>query len=127
MSEAALRKFPLADVISVGSGYLVSAKGISAVYEVLNFMTGESIYTHQIPRVSREAAVVLVNQHPFLAIVFDEAKAVTKDNWAEKVAGWEARYGAEISIKPMSEESHERIDPLSELSEKVGPDKIVVA
>jgi hypothetical protein len=98
---------------------------IGGVYEVLNWMTGESVFTHQLPRISREAKPVLVAAHPQLAQAIDEAEQVNPDNWREWRQTWEDRYGPEIAVPKFTAATHERIDPLSELSEKVHPDRIV--
>lgn len=39
------KEFPTADVLSTITGMLMGK--IQGVYEVLNWMTGESVYTHQ--------------------------------------------------------------------------------
>jgi cytochrome c len=119
------RTFELLDVISATSGYLVTDKGIGAVYDVLNFMTGESIYTHQIPRVSREARAAILVYHPWLAEVFEESKSVTKDNWREFATKWESEHGIGITVRQMTVHEHERIDPRSELVEMVHPSRII--
>jgi len=124
--KPAQREFPIGDVLSVATGILVSPHGIGAVYEVLNWMTGESIYTHQIPRISREAQPVILAAHPELAPAYEEAKQVNRDNWRSWHDTWVARYGASISVPRFTADEHERIDPVSELAEKVPPDRIIV-
>lgn len=124
MSET--RSFPTADVLSTVTGILVSEGGIGGVYAVLNWMTGESVYTHQIPRISREAAPSVLAAHPELAAAYEEAKSVNRDNWREWLATWTARYGEAIAVPRFNLDQHERIDPLSELAEHVHPEKIIV-
>lgn len=120
---AETRTFPIASVLSTVTGVLVSP--IGGVYEVLNWMTGESVFTHQIPRISREAQPVIVAMHPQLQQAIDESKQVTADNWQSWLTTWTDRYGPEIAVPKMTADQHERIDPMSELAEKVHPDKIV--
>ena len=119
-----MKDFPTGDVLSMVTGYLVS--DIRGVYQVLNWMTGESVYTHQLPRIGREAAPVVLAAHPELAAAYQEAKQVNSDNWRQWLATWVERYGPTISVPKFNEDQHERIDPLSELAEKVHPDKIIV-
>lgn len=119
------KEFDIGDVISAGTGYLVSRRHIEGVYDVLNWMTGESLMTHQLPRVCREAKPVLQKHFPWFGIVEVEAENVTPENhrrWLEK---WESEYGLRVSVPKMTADDHERIDPMSELAEKVHPDKIV--
>ena len=122
MSET--RDFHIGDILSVITGRLVSTRHINGVYDILNFMTGESLYTHQLPRVSREAGPVLLRQHPLLATA--DASMVNADNWKGWLAIQVERFGETLPVQPMTEDDHERIDPLSELAEKVHPDRILV-
>ncbi|TIU94671.1 MAG: hypothetical protein E5W09_22590 [Mesorhizobium sp.] len=119
------KAFPIGAVLSVVTG-LRLVLDIGEVYEVLNFMTGESLYTHQLPRVGREAEPVILTMHPQLAEAKAEAEQVTPENYLTWLATWEARYGTAITVPQMTTAEHERIDALSELAEKVSPDKIVV-
>lgn len=118
------KNFKTEDVMSVITGRLIG--DIGGVYEVLNWMTGESLFTHQLPRVGREALPVIVAMHPHLQQAVDEATQVTPENYKTWKQAWDDRYGSEIAVPKFSAENHERIDFLSELVEKVHPDKIVV-
>ncbi len=120
------KAFATGDVLSTATGYLVTPKGIGAVYEVLEWMTGESVYTHQIPRIGREAAAVLLAAHPELAEAYAEAKQITPNNWQQWLATWLSRYGEAITVPKFTADEHERIDPISELAEKVPPGRIIV-
>lgn len=99
---------------------------IDGVYLVLNWMTGESVYTHQLPRICREAAPVIVALHPELSLAIDEAKQVTRDNYQLWVTKWTERYGDEITVPMFAPDEHKVIDPISELAEHVDPDKIIL-
>jgi hypothetical protein len=88
-------------------------------------MAGEPVWTHQLPRVGREAQKVLLTWFPWLAEVMEESKAITEENYKTISDEWVDRYGARASVPRMSIDQHERIDPFSELAEKVHPDKII--
>jgi hypothetical protein len=120
------KEFPTGAVLSVVTDILVSENHIEGVYQVLNFMTGESLFTHQLPRVGREAKPVILAARPDLQAAIDESEQVNADNWRDWLATWKARYGETIAVPQMTIAQHERIDALSELAEKVSPDKIVV-
>ncbi|AMS41224.1 DUF7736 domain-containing protein [Aminobacter aminovorans] len=125
MSDTALTKdFTTEAVLSVLTGRLLC--DIGGIYEVLNWMTGESLYTHQLPRVGREAEPVILGMHPHLAEAVAEADQVNAENYAAWSAKWKARYGESIAIPRFNIAEHERIDPMSELAEKAHPDRIVV-
>lgn len=118
------KEFPLADVLGTITGVLLGK--IGGVYAVSEFMSGEPVWTHQLPRVGKEICPVVLRRHPHLAPVIAEAVEVNRDNWQDKLAGWTAQFGASISLVPMTKDEHQSIDPLSELAEKVHPDRIVV-
>lgn len=117
------KDFPLADVLGTITGRLLGK--IDGIYQVSEFMCGEPIWTHQLPRVGLEICPVVLRQHPQLTPVLAEAEDVTPDNWREKLADWIARFGEAISLSPMAPDDHQSIDPLSELAEVVNPDRIV--
>lgn len=119
------KAFPTADVLTTITGRVLAERGIDGVYQVLNFMTGESLMTHQLGRVSKEATIAILQQHPELTDTITEAEAITGENWKQWRDLWIKRYGKEITLSPMTEDQHERIDPISELSEMVHPDKII--
>lgn len=114
--------FSLGTILSVTTGKLLCP--IDGVYRILNFMTGDSIYTHQIPRVSRECAPHLLRQFPGLAEV--DASAVTPENWLAWLREQEAKHGDMFAVEPLPPSEHYAIDPISELAEKVHPSKIIV-
>ena len=117
------KEFATRDVLSTITGRLMG--DIGGVYEVLNWMTGESVFTHQLPRIGREATPVLVAAHPALQQAVDEAEQVTQENYQEWRQTWEGRYGLTIAVPKFGADTHERIDPMSELAEKVHPDKVI--
>lgn len=119
------QNFPTAAVLSTMTGYLVCPT-IDEVYAVLKWMTGESVYTHQLARVGGEARDAMIALMPPLAEAVRESELITPENWRDMLATWVARYGDTIAVPRMNADQHERIDPLSELAEMVHPDRIVV-
>jgi hypothetical protein len=120
---AETKQFDTCDVLSTITGRLIGK--IDGVYQVLNWMTGESVFTHQLPRISREARPVVIAAHPLLQQAVDEADQVNRDNWQEWRRTWEDRYGLTIAVPKFNADSHERIDPMSEAAEMMHPDKII--
>lgn len=118
------KTFPLGTVLSITTGRLLAPNGIGGIYEILNFMTGDSLYTHQLPRGMRECQPYLLKQFPELAGV--DVSGVTADNWAAFMNDLSQRYPAEFAVEPMPAGEHYEIDPISELAEMVHPSKIVV-
>ena len=61
------RQFELGDILSVTTGRLVSRRHVTALYDLMGFMTGENLMTHQLPRAMDACAPELIRQHPWLA------------------------------------------------------------
>ena len=75
--------FPTADVLSTITGRLMG--DIGGVYRVLEFMTGHPVWTHQIPRISREATPVVLAKLPGLQQACEEAEQVTPDHGVGRI------------------------------------------
>lgn len=61
-----MKLFHISDVLTVTTGRLVSARHMDGVYDILNFLTGDELYTHQLPRAMRECEAFLRIQFPDL-------------------------------------------------------------
>jgi hypothetical protein len=109
------RDFHLGDILSVTTGLLVSPRHIDGVYDVLNWMTGDSLFTHQLPRAGEECKGPLLAQHPDLA----EVQVPDAFTGKEHVLAWLAeqveRYGETRPVAPIDPERHLRIDPIDEI------------
>lgn len=111
------RTFALADILTITTGRLVSPRGVDAIYDVLNFMTGDNLFTHQLPRAMGECAPAILAQHPDLASV-----KVPDGGWETDAAVWSwaleqvGIYGQERELVPLAAEDHTSIDPLTELA-----------
>lgn len=119
------KDFHISDILSITTGRLVSTRHINGVYDILGWMTGENLFTHQIPRVSREAEPVLLAAHPQLATVDKDAE-INPDNLSEWIAARISEFGETLPVPKLNADQHERIEPFSELAEIVHPDRIIV-
>ena len=135
------KKFHLGDVLSITTGRLVSPWHISGVYDILNFMTGDNLFTHALPRASDECKPYLIEQFPQLvtpemdsaiAELGDALKSKSGKAEAEKVvADWltkqVAKYGEMFAVKPIPANAHEVKNPIAEAVEMIGgPEKVIV-
>jgi len=118
------RDFHIGDILSVTTGRLLSPRGVGGVYDILNFMTSDTLYTHQLPRASDECRPELLRQHPKLVVI--DASGIDRMNWRQKLAEWAVEFGETLSVSPLPNHAHEYIDPVSELTENVHPSKIIV-
>ena len=120
--------FDIGDILTITTGALVSREHVGGVYKILSFMTGESLFTHQLPRAARECEPELRRQFPDLAeIEAPEWDVIAGGSWdslnpEEKqvaVYGWldglAERYGATREVAPLPAEDHTSIDPVTEL------------
>lgn len=116
-----MKTFSLGAVLSVTTERLMA--DIGELYAILNYMTGDNLYTHQLPRVSRECRPFLLAQYPALADI--DLSDVTCENWLVRLTELWAIHGKTLDVAPLPEHAHESIDPISELAEIVHPDKII--
>jgi hypothetical protein len=115
------RSFHLGDILTVTTGRLVSPRHMDAVYDLLNFMTGDNLFTHQLPRAMDECQPHLLAQHPDLATVvvpddfgvFGVSAEVAIADW---LAGQVVQFGVSRDVAPLAAGEHTAIDPLAELA-----------
>ena len=136
MSQPA-KLFDLGDVLTITTGLLVSRRHMDGVYEILNHMTGENLYTHQIPRAMRSCKPDLLRQHPQLADVdtasLEKALAASPEtmeaatqvvlDWLDRQA---AIYGKELRVRPLPPSADGAPDPVQEAIDLVGKDRVIV-
>ena len=65
----AQRTFALGDILSITTGRLVSERHMDGIYDILNYMTGQNLFTHQIPRAMDHCRPVLEALYPALSHV----------------------------------------------------------
>jgi hypothetical protein len=138
------KTFTLAAVLTITTGRLVSS--MDDVYEILNHITGDNLFTHVLPRALRFAAPLLLGEEsPLPALV--ELRAcntcldkldfwVSKDR-TEKKTECVKMWLAELRILfPNLPESFDipscadrwmALDPMAELEGMIGKEKIIAA
>lgn len=118
------RSFPLDEVLTITTGKLVARRRMDAVYDVLGFLTGDQLFTHQLPRALDACLPAVLEQHPDLVEV--TADGVPSD--PELIWPWldamEDRYGKERELVPLA--SWEHRDPIAEACDLVGADRVFV-
>jgi hypothetical protein len=107
--------FHLGDLLSITDGHLVAPSHMDGIYRLLNHMTGDNLFTHQLPRAADECKPELLRQHPFLAgIVAPEFRDVTHvELWLAEQC---ERHGTWFEVKPLDPGDHTHIDPLTEIA-----------
>jgi hypothetical protein len=114
------KTFHLGDVLTITTGRLVSPRHMEGVYDILNWMTGDNLFTHQLPRASDECAGPLLAQHPDLAAVTvpeefgDGSEGSAQRAVDEWLAAQVAVYGETREVALLGPEDHTRINPFDE-------------
>lgn len=133
-------QFHLGDVLSITHDRLLSPSHVNGVYKILNYMTGDDLFTHQLPRAGRICKPELLRQHPQLDTIevdFQIARLGEmlesesgKSDPANLVAGWlfnmTLEYGEMLDVQPLRPSDYEQVDAMEELESMVGKDRIIV-
>lgn len=139
-----MKYFPIGVVLSLTTGRLVSPSHMDGIYEALRFLTGEDVYTHQIPRVMKECEPWLKSQFPLLmkdapemaellagldmgmavAPEINDIRASIVANWVE---GVRVKYEMPetVPVYELPRELHTSIDPGEEARAMFGDNKVI--
>ena len=139
-----MRKFHISDVLSVTIGRLVSSRHMAGIYEILNFLTGDTLYTHQLPRAMRECEPWLRTQfsdlfpdNPLTAAAIAGLEALMDENdtasqRGAKMAVWVEQlriaHGLPemLPVYELGVDMHTHIDPIEEAKAMVGDKNVIV-
>jgi hypothetical protein len=135
-----MKKFHIGDVLTILTGRLVSTRHMEGVYDILNFLHQDNLFTHQLPRASNEAKPWLRSMVPQLCVPEVEVLAVGelllmletpsgKETPGFLIPGWLSKlaavYGEEFELSPIPVAEILHRDPLEELREMVPAEKII--
>jgi len=119
------REFHLGDILTITTGRLVSLRHMEGVYDILNFMTRDNLFTHQLPRASEECKPYLLRQHPQLADI--EVPELNESNCQQWLAEQVAKYGEYLPVEQIPMDDHTVKNPIEEAAEMMGgKDKVIV-
>lgn len=110
-----MREFSLGAILSLYTGILCAPSGMDGLYRLSSFMTGDSVMTHQLPRIMDEARPYLEEQMPWLREI-DADRLLGKESPAE-VERLVAKYGKWHTVRPMHPEDHAQPSLTEELRE----------
>jgi len=103
--------FDLGTILSITDGKLLTS--MDNVYEILNYMTGDDLYTHQLIRASQEMKPIILEQYPDLVNV--DTSSVNRENWQEFLNSQIEIYGNGFPIIPCGLWQHQFINPQEEM------------
>lgn len=120
------RAFALDDILTVTTGRLLSRRHMDGLYDILGFMTGDNLFTHQLGRAADACGPALLEQHPQLRGVQppDGTDALDLMAWLVTV---ERQYGETLPVAPLPSGVWEQRNPVEELCDMVGPERVIVA
>ena len=119
-----MRDFHLGDILSITTGRLVSPSHMDGVYEILNYVLHDDLFTHLLPRAAEQAKPVLLAQHPQLAAIV--APKLDADTWRAWLDSQVAPQGETLPVEPIAASQRVMRDPIGELVEMVGADRVVL-
>jgi hypothetical protein len=119
------KPYALADILTMTTGRILSPRRIEAVYDLANWMTRDNLMTHQLPRAADICGPALIAQHPQLEGVEPPADIDVPDLMAW-IANAEREHGEQLPVAPLPAGSWEHRDPVEELCDMVGPEKVYV-
>ncbi len=123
MNESQYQEFCLGEVLTITTGIMLSPSGMEGIYKILNFMTADELFTHQLPRAMRECRPYLLEQFPQLTNI--NADGITPENYTSRLNEWIVKYGDKFLVRKIISDNHKRIDPREELKQMM-PEKPVI-
>jgi len=118
-----MKKYHIGDILSITTSKIVSPSHIGGIRNILNYMTGDNLYDHQLPRAADECRPWLKAQFSWLNDV--DASDVNPDNYKRWTEEQVEKYSEYLEVKPLPATIHDIIDPLDELKRMVPEDKII--
>ncbi|SMF86693.1 hypothetical protein [Streptomyces sp. Amel2xC10] len=118
------RLYSLSDILTMTTGRLLSSRHMEGVYDIANFMTGDSLFTHQLPRAGDACGPALLAQHPQLQGV-TPPDGIDEPALVEWLAAAEHEHGEQLPVAPLQPGEWEHRDPIAELVDMAGPDKAI--
>jgi hypothetical protein len=110
-----VKKFKLGTVLSITTGTLFGS--IDDVYEILNYMTDDNLFTHALPRASKICKPCLLKQFPQLESV--NTDNVGNANWKSFLEKQIEKFGLWFLVDSLAEQkiAYEKKNPIVELSD----------
>jgi hypothetical protein len=73
------KKFHIGDVLTITTGKLLSKDYIDGVYKILDWMSDQDCFTHELPEMSRKYRPLLLEMYPELSNI--DVSNISRDNW----------------------------------------------
>lgn len=113
-------KITTAELITVGVGNLCTS--MERVYDLSNFLTGDNLFTHQLPRAFKAYMPWVKKQHPWL----NDLPKIDGDNFKQVIKDAVEKHGDSHELQAMPNGEWQSCDPIQEAIDMVGKDKVIV-
>lgn len=114
----------IGDLLSVITGIMLAPGGFGDVHRLLDHLTGDTLFTHQLPRAFDFVKPIMAERYPALAAI-DVPKDVGA-RFKEWLASTVATHGEFFDVDPIAGNQWERRDPISEAQAMFGDRMLVV-
>jgi len=104
-------KFSTLTIVSMITGKMLGS--IDDAYRILDFMTDDSIFTHQIPRAQKVCGEELKKQFPQFAAI--RPQEINTANAADFSLNLIENFGAEFDVSPLPAGVWQKRDPIEDL------------
>jgi hypothetical protein len=118
-----MKEFPVEVILSITHSRLLC--NIEKVYEILDYITGDKLFTHQLPRAARTCAPWVLRGLPQL-MRWNHDNDITAGNYEIYIEMARKEFGSKLLIKPMPREDWTHINPIEEAKAMVGDDRVIV-
>lgn len=110
-----MKEFHISDVLTIITGKLVSTRHMEGVYDTLNYMTNDNLFTHQLPRAMEECRPYLLKQFPFLNNL--NKNEITENNWEDWLNDKIEQFGDFLKVEQLPNGIHKYKNPIVEAIE----------
>jgi hypothetical protein len=108
--------FDLGAILNITTCRLLT--NMDDIYEVLNYLTGDSIYTHQIPRVIKVARSYVLSLYPELNGIDNDVVINSFEDAKIFIDEQKQVFGEKLPLMPMSKaDGYSYVDPIIEAFE----------
>jgi hypothetical protein len=127
-----LQTFTIGEILSITTGCLIAIDAghdhpISGVYTILNYMTEDDLYTHQLPRAAAQCRPYLYEQFPWAEIGSDKVHG-HPGGWEQFLIDMTAKHGKHHAVRRMHREDQTHIHPLAEAAQMLdGSDTKIIS
>jgi len=113
------KNFTIGAVLTVTTG-IVLTRDFGEAHALMDHLTGDSLFTHQLPRAADPCKAALLAQFPALASVTPPENA--RDTWEAWLETEAAILGTSFDVAPMS--GWESRNPMTEAEEMFGKGRV---